>query len=213
MPMKTKELIFSLPQRDIRLKVVADIESLITDPEDEDKVPCWADIWPAARGVSYWVWKNVSFHGDDLLELGTGLGLPGIVCALKGANVTFSDFNQSALTLALENARINEAHNVNSFLGDWRKFNLKKRYQWILCSDVTYDPKLNAYLLDIVKQNLNPGGNLLVSHPARPATFEFMNNLQKLSGWKQFNSEVPITIDDPYFPYYNIHIHHWKQLV
>lgn len=210
--METKELIFALSSKDIRLKVVANVEALITNPEDEDKVPCWAEIWPAARGISHWVWNNLSFHGEDLLELGAGLGLPGIVCALKGAVVTFSDFNPSALELAIQNAEINGVHTANKFLGDWRKFNLKQRYKWILCSDVTYDPKLNIYILNIIQNNLSPGGNLLVAHPGRPATFEFLNNLEKIFNWQKINTEIPISIDDPYFPHYNIHIHHWEQL-
>jgi len=210
--MKTKELIFSLPSKDIKLKVVADVEALITNPEDEDKVPCWAEIWPAARGISHWIWNNLSFHGENLLELGAGLGLPGIICALKGAVVTFSDFNASALELAMQNAKINGVHTANKFLGDWRDFNLEQHYKWILCSDVTYDPRLNIYLLEIIKKNLTSGGNLLLAHPGRPATFEFLNNLDKLFRWQKIDTEIPITIDDPYFPHYNIHIHHWKQL-
>jgi len=211
MQIATRKTVFSLPDKDIKLKVVKDVESLITDPGDEDKVPCWAEIWPAARGIARWVWENISFNDEDMLELGAGLGLPGIVCALKGARVTFSDFNEWALELAMENAGLNGVSNVTCFLGDWRNFNLDHSFQWILCSDVTYDPKLNIYLLDIIKQNLAPGGNLLVSHPGRPATFEFLNNVLKLCRWKQFDTQVPVTIDDPYFPHYNIHIHHWKQ--
>lgn len=213
MDITTTEIIFPLPGKDIKLKVVKDVESLITDPEDEDKVPCWAEIWPAARGLALWVWCNLSFDGEDMLELGTGLGLPGIICALKGAKVTFSDFNQSVLELAMENARVNGVSNIDSFLGDWRRFNLKHRFQWILCSDVTYDPKLNVYLLDIIKRNLAPGGSLLISHPGRKASFEFMQNLLKVSHWERFDTQISITVDDPILSHYNIHIHYWKQRI
>lgn len=207
---KTKKTVISLPGRDIILNVVDDVETLITDPGDEDKVPCWAAVWPAARGLALWIWHNLSLAGEDVLELGAGLGLPGTVCAVKGARVTFSDFNPQALQLAVENAKLNGAAQVEAFLGDWRCFQLNRKFRWIICSDVTYDPKLNPYLVDIITKNLKPGGNLLVAHPGRKTTFDFLRELEQMWPWSQRETKIPVTIDDPILPYHNIYIHHWQ---
>jgi len=45
----TREVVIELPERDVCLHVVKDVESLITDFNDPDRVPCWAEIWPAAN--------------------------------------------------------------------------------------------------------------------------------------------------------------------
>lgn len=206
--MKTKEITFSLPGRDLKLMVVADVESLITDPTDEDEVPCWAEIWPAARGLALWLWNNVEFNGEQLLELGAGLGLPGIVCGLKGAEVVLSDFKREALSLARENARLNGLSNIRCHLGDWRSFDLDRKFDYIIGSDIFYDPKLNVHLLRIVNLNLKERGHLIIAHPGRPATYDFINNLRELKDWKQVDAAVEVTVDDPYFPHYRIDIHH-----
>lgn len=188
--------------------VVADVEKLITDPADEDKVPCWAEIWPAARGLARWIWDNLRFKNEELLELGSGLGLPGIVCGLKGARVTFSDFNPSALELASLNATRNGLANFDTFLGDWRDFQMEKKYKWVVGSDVFYDPKLNVHLMNVIGAVTDRGSNLLIAHPGRPATFSFIQDLHARVETEEQESVIPVTIEDPYFPYYEIHIHH-----
>ncbi|AGL01855.1 class I SAM-dependent methyltransferase [Desulfoscipio gibsoniae] len=199
---------FDLPGRQVRLLGVKDVEKLITDPTDEDKVPCWAEIWPAARGLSQWIWENINFDGVHLLELGAGLGLPGIVCGIKGAQVTFSDFNSSALDLVRLNANRNGLHNFYTYLGDWRDFKLAKKFPWVIGSDIFYDTKLNIYLKELIPRLASGGGNLLIAHPGRPASFAFVEELGAVAPLDEKRWMVPITIDDPFFPYYEIHIHH-----
>ncbi|WP_243131637.1 class I SAM-dependent methyltransferase [Desulfallas thermosapovorans] len=186
------------------------MESLITDPTDEDKVPCWAEIWPAARGLAQWIWKNATFAGDRLLELGTGLGLPGIICGIKGAQVTFSDFNPSALELVRLNATRNGLLDFCTHLGDWRDFKLPGKFRWVMGSDIFYDPKLNVYLKELIPRVTADGGNVLIAHPGRPASFRFVEELMEVAGFDEQHQVVPVTIEDPYFPYYEIHIHHIK---
>jgi len=206
---ETVEVNFELPGKTIKLTLVKDIEKLITDPCDEDKVPCWADIWPAARGISYWIWKHISFNGQEVLELGAGLGLPGVVCGLKGARVTFSDFNQTALDISSRNARLNGLVDFDTLLADWRTYRPHKRFNWVVGSDIFYDPKLNSHLLNLIPAIVAPGGGILAAHPGRPATFDFIRALgSRLDMISEREYIVPVTIDDPYFPYYEIHVHH-----
>lgn len=211
MTVKTREVSFALPGRNVNLLLVRDIETLITDPGDEDKVPCWADIWPAARGISYWIWEHLQFDGDELIELGAGLGLPGIVCGLKGAMVTLSDFNPSALELAAENAGRNGLADFAVLQADWRTYRPDKKYRWVLGSDIFYDPKLNTHLLKLIPKLVARGGGILAAHPGRPATFEFLQALRAgVDVAEEREDIVPVTIDDPYFPHYEIRVHYIK---
>lgn len=213
MEIETKLITFSLPGKTLVLNVVKDIEKLITDPTDADKVPCWADIWPAARGMSLYIWNCIEISGNTVLELGAGLGLPGITCGLKGAKVTFSDLNNDALKIAVLNAAQNNiSKNIDTFLGDWRNFSCTKKYDWIIGSDILYDPKLTPFIHKIIKSNLKPNGQLIFSHPHREVSFQFIDTLCRNTHCKEKRINVPVTIDDPYFPHYNICIHHIKLL-
>ncbi len=179
-PVRMKEMIVTLPgNHQLSFLVAEDIEELITDLSDEDKVPCWADIWPAAHGLSYYLWEKSGLGADEtVMELGAGMGLPGIVCALKGADVTLSDFNPTALEMAAENARRNNLK-VALLQDDWRSFQCRERFDLLLASDILYDPKLNPFLGRIFTRNLKPRGTIYIAHPDRKATREFVENCRE----------------------------------
>jgi predicted nicotinamide N-methyase len=201
-----KDEIIRLNGHVLTVRVIKDIEAIITDPDDEDKVPLWADIWPAARGMAQYIWEYVNFTDKQVLELGAGVGLSGVVAALKGAKLTVTDYNEQALNLTQENLILNGIKDAESFLGDWRSFALEKQFDWIIGSDVLYDPKLNSHILDIIKKNLLPEGKLLFSHPGRLPTYEFIDYIVN-EDFQENRMQIPVEIDDPFFPYYNISVH------
>ncbi|UNC93442.1 class I SAM-dependent methyltransferase [Candidatus Contubernalis alkaliaceticus] len=204
---ETREEIFSLSGRDVRLLVVKDIEALVTNPDDEDNIPYWADIWPASRIMASYIWEEMEFQGEEVLELGAGLGLPGIVAGLKGAEVTFSDYKQDALEITLINAENNGVKGAETYLGDWRDFRLDKKFDWILASDILYNPRLNPFAEKILLANLKEKGSLLVSHARRPSTYEALERLKHLGGFQEEVREVAITLEDEYYPNYMISLH------
>ncbi|PKM83540.1 MAG: methyltransferase [Firmicutes bacterium HGW-Firmicutes-13] len=211
MSIETKEEFFQLPGREIKLLVVKDIEALVTDPDDEDQIPYWADIWPAGRAMANYIWEKINFQRAEVLELGAGLGLPGIVAALKGAKVTFSDYKDEAVQMTACNARANGLQKVDTFTGDWRDFRLEKKFDWILGSDILYNPRLNPYAEKILVSNLKADGQLLISHARRPATYEVLERLKKEGPFMDTVNLIPITIEDPYYPNYMISLHHLRR--
>lgn len=162
----TRELKFPLPGLDLVLEVVANVEDLVTDPEDDDQIPYWAELWPAARGLAQHIWEKIDFRGETVLELGAGLGLPGLVAALKGGLVTFSDYKDESLEIIARNAALNGIRGAAYLLADWRYFEVEQKFDWIIGSDVLYNPSLNPYVAGILERNLAPGGNLLFAHPS-----------------------------------------------
>ncbi|RQD76135.1 MAG: methyltransferase domain-containing protein [Candidatus Syntrophonatronum acetioxidans] len=208
MGIETKEEVFYLPGREIRLLVVKDIEALVTNPDDEDNIPYWADIWPAARPMAWHIWDHMDFQGAEVMELGAGLGLPGIVAGLKGARVTFSDYKEEALEMTVVNARANGVEEVETYLGDWRDFKLDKKFDWILGSDILYNPRLNPYAEEILLTNLKEKGNLLLSHARRPVTYQALERLKDKGGFREEVKVIPVTIEDPYYPNYLVSLHH-----
>ncbi len=220
MSIETKEVIFELPAwgsmaqesgtkaREIKIMVVKDIEALVTNPDDEDNIPYWADIWPAARPMSQYIWEHIDFNGAEVMELGAGVGLPGIVAGLKGGKVTFSDYKKEALEVILFNAKANGVENVDTYLGDWRNFTMENKFDWILGSDILYNPRLNPYAEKILLDNLKEDGHLLISHARRPVTYEALERLKKAGSFKEKVNTFSVTIEDPYFPNYLISLHH-----
>lgn len=206
-PIRKKEIIYDLPGRELKLCVVENIEALITDVNDSDKVPCWADIWPAAYGLARYLWDEVHFSsGQRVLELGAGLGLPGIVCSLKGAQAVLSDFNPLALELAQENARRNGAK-VELLLEDWRTFACREKFDYLLAADILYEPRLNPFLGEIFERNLTPGGKLLISHPERQVTADFLEEWCDPQFFTQQKIFREVVLEGTLLPSYNIAIH------
>lgn len=202
---RKKEVVVNLQGgQELKFLVAEDIEELITDISDEDKVPCWADIWPAAYGLAYYLWDNPEITtGKQVIELGAGIGLPGIVCAQKGVRVTLSDFNPTAMDLAGENARLNGVE-VELLQEDWRSFQCRKLFDYILASDIIFDPKLNPFLGQIFYRNLKPGGRILIAHPDRKVTREFVEDCNRYNLWEREREIWTVELSDTLLPRYDI---------
>ncbi len=62
----------------------------------------------APREDSYMLANAVNMHAfGKVLDLGTGSGIQGIVAALNGCDVTFSDIDDEAIRCAKQNAKLN----------------------------------------------------------------------------------------------------------
>ena len=53
------------------------------------------------------------------MEVGCGLGLPGVAALARGLRVTFSDYDPAALEFAARNARLNQLENFCLLRLDW----------------------------------------------------------------------------------------------
>ena len=69
-----------------------------------EEAPYWAELWPSARALAEAV-ATRDVRGLRVLEVGSGLGLPALVAAAHGADVTASDVDPAALAYVLESAR------------------------------------------------------------------------------------------------------------
>ncbi|BDA47437.1 probable EEF1A lysine methyltransferase 3 [Coccomyxa sp. Obi] len=82
----------------------------------EQRVGVGACLWDASFVLTaFLAGLQVSWGNTTVVELGAGLGLPGIFLAKKGAKVTFTD-RQAVLPLLLENVQ----HNAQVSPGDMR---------------------------------------------------------------------------------------------
>src|SRR6516165_7900849 len=86
----------------------------------DEYMPYWADLWPAARMLAKAILRETWPPGLHALEVGCGLGLPGITALAMGLRVTFSDYDATALRFAADNARANGFHSFDTLQMDWR---------------------------------------------------------------------------------------------
>ena len=79
---ETRLIQVELARRSLPLYIAADLEALFDDAADPDQTPCWAEAWPAARGLADYFLQGPGLQGQKVLELGAGVGLPGVACGL-----------------------------------------------------------------------------------------------------------------------------------
>jgi len=168
--------LISRPEHSDRL---LDNPAVLTAFDADEYMPYWADLWPAARMLAKVIMKEKWTPGLHALEVGCGLGLPGIVALSRGLRVTFSDYDACAIQFAADNARLNGFDNFDTLQLDWRNPPDSLRIPIILASDLIYELRNVAPLVSFIKKVLTPGGVCLLtdqdripSHALREALVE-----------------------------------------
>jgi predicted nicotinamide N-methyase len=154
-----------------------DQEAVITAFEADEYMPYWADLWPAARMLAKVIVHETWIPGTRALEVGCGLGLPGIVALGRGLKVTFSDYDACALHFAAENARVNGYEGFDLLQLDWRQPPNSLRVPVILASDLIYELRNVSPLVSFIKKVLAPGGVCLMTDQDRIPSHAFRETL------------------------------------
>jgi predicted nicotinamide N-methyase len=133
----------------------------------DEYMPYWVDLWPAARMLAKVVARETWELGQEALEIGCGLGLPGIVALSRGLRVIFSDYDATALRFAADNARANGFRDFRTLQLDWRYPPEDLRVPVVLGSDLVYEIRNVAPLVGLIKHVLLPGGICLLTDQDR----------------------------------------------
>lgn len=136
----------------------------------DEYMPYWAHLWPAARLLADVVLREPwPAAPRAALELGCGLGLPGLAALARGARVTFSDYDATALRFAADNARANGFSDFDVLTMDWRRPPEGRTWPLLLGADLLYDAALVSPLAALVRRLLEPGGVCLLANGDRVA--------------------------------------------
>ena len=148
----------------------------------DEFAPYWATLWPAARMLAKAIvrepWESYS-QPLDVLEVGCGLGLAGIACLARGLRVTFSDVDETALSFAAANARLNGLTEFRTLPLDFRCPPDDRNYPVVIGSDLMYEERLVNPLIGLLKAVLTPHGVCLIADPDRTAARLFKWKLQE----------------------------------
>jgi predicted nicotinamide N-methyase len=164
-------------QRQILIERPAESDALLDEPAilaanlNDDYMPYWADIWPAARMMAKAIlrepFENFPQPSGEALELGCGLGLAGIAALMRGLRVVFSDYDLTALKFAERNARLNGLVRFRTMPLDWRFPPDNQQFPLIIAADLTYEMRNVEPLVALIRRLLLPGGTCLLTDPDR----------------------------------------------
>lgn len=134
----------------------------------DEYMPYWADLWPASRMLARAILRAEWPAGTTSLEIGCGLGLPGIAALAKGMRVVFSDCDLTALRFAGMNAKLNGFTNFELLPIDWRHPPENASFSLILGSDLVYERRHVDPLVSLISKVLAPEGLCLLTDQDRP---------------------------------------------
>ena len=156
-----------------------DAEALIDESafNHDERLPYWADIWPASIALAMAV-RPMDGTGLTLLELGCGSGLVTAVALRAGFNVTATDYYEDALAFTRLNARLNAAREPRTMLLDWRALpTVIEAFDVVVGSDVLYERAHGPMVARAIATTLREGGRALVSDPGRVGSPMFFDAL------------------------------------
>ena len=169
---------------DWTLACVGDHDAILRVSDAFGAFPFGLVLWDAAPVLADAMAERVGLvAGKRVLEIGAGNGLGGLAARRLGADVVVqTDHAPEALALARDNARMNGVAGIEQRLVDWHQWDDPLRYDLIIGSDVLYAKESHGAVLAVIAQALAPGGNVLLTDPARPDAGLFVA-AARAEGW------------------------------
>lgn len=167
-----------------------------TDPDVlDERLPYWSEVWPTALALTPFILEGgLIAPNDTVIELGCGLGLPGIAAATRSENVIVTDYQQDALHLARINALTNLERDIPTALIDWRQPPELQKADILIAADIAYEERFFQPILNTFNQLLKPGGHIMLGEPNRPFAKPFFEQLEH-AGWEFIS--YPVTVPNP----------------
>jgi predicted nicotinamide N-methyase len=141
---------------------------------DDLHLPYWAELWDSALAMGQWLIERFPAGADrrvdreptTVLDLGCGMGFPGMVAASLGLGVCYADLEPPALLFAKLNSLpytpAARARRLN-----WRTGTLGERFDLILGADILYEREQWDFLEPFWRAHLSRGGSVILGEPGR----------------------------------------------
>jgi predicted nicotinamide N-methyase len=155
--------------------------------DDPPEPPYWAHLWSGALVLATAVPSGVR----AVLELGCGLGLPGLAAARRGARVTFVDREPAALAFVKASAALNAIPAVDVVAADVLGPAVRGRFDLVLAAELLYDRQAFGPLGAAIAGHLAPGGRALLADAGRIDTAAFYDGLDA-TGLRWRSSAHPV---------------------
>lgn len=153
---------------------------LLISEEDyvkDERLPYWADLWPAARLLATTALEE-NGTGKTLLELGCGLGLATAAAVRAGFAVTSTDYYEDALHVARFNSsRVNGIEPTVRMV-DWRNLPADLgKFDVVMAADVLYEPPYGTLVARAIAASLKADGEAWIADPGRSGLDVFLEQV------------------------------------
>jgi predicted nicotinamide N-methyase len=146
----------------------------------DERLPYWADIWPASIILAEQILTRRG-HGRRLLELGCGIGLVTTAAMASAHEVLASDYYTDALAFTRANAFQNLGKSPTVRMMNWRNFPADaKDFDKVIASDVLYEGEYAKLLPRVLMGALSLHGVALIADPGRIAAPEFLEKCESV---------------------------------
>lgn len=155
---------------ELEILTVQDLEPLLKgkDPfKDVSEFPFWVRLWESAMMLGGLMASGKPEPGETLLEIGAGLGAPGLAAAAAGYQVTLSDYEKIILDFQKVNAAASGLPEVKFRHIDWMKPPAMEPFDKIVGAEVLFRDDFFEPLLNLFSKLLKPGGVIFLAHDAR----------------------------------------------
>lgn len=164
-----------IKEHKLQLLKITDLEQILEgkDPlKDVSTFPFWIRLWEAAIVLSEFVAGLPCEKGASLLELGAGLGAPGLTAAAAGFEVTLSDYEELILDFERINAAASHLDTVRFAMLDWLNPPAMEQYDVIIGAEILFREEFFQPLLNVLRRALKPNGVVYLAHDVKRRSLE-----------------------------------------
>jgi predicted nicotinamide N-methyase len=155
----------------------------------DERLPYWADVWPASIALARAV-RVIDGSTLSLLELGCGVGLVAAAALRAGFDVTVSDYYDDALGFARLNGLNNSGRAPQTLALDWRELPESiPAFDFVVAADVLYERPYGPIVARTIATTLTAEGRALIADPGRVGSPEFFAALHDV-GLKHVGASV-----------------------
>lgn len=173
---------FEVGDKRLRLLKIADLEEFLDgkDPfANVSEFPFWIRLWDAAMVLAYVLGSQRDTEGKRLLELGAGLGAPGLAAAAAGYSVTLSDYEDIIMDFQRVSAAASGLKGIDFVHFDWLEPRTLAPFDVLVGAEILFRDEFFQPLLDIFSTLLKPDGTIFLAHDA---TRQSLPKFLKLAG-------------------------------
>ncbi len=167
--------LLKIREHQLHLLKITDLEQMLDgkDPlKDVSTFPFWIRLWEAAIVLSEFVAGLPCPEGTSLLELGAGLGAPGLTAAAAGFQVTLTDYEDLILDFERINAAASKLLNVQIAMLDWLDPPEMPQYDVIVGAEILFREEFFEPLLGVLRKALKPEGVVYLAHDIKRRSLE-----------------------------------------
>jgi len=155
--------------------------------DDPAEPPYWAHLWSGAVVLA----RALPPKPGRVVEIGCGLGLPGLMAARRGGRVTFVDREPTPLAFVRASLESNGLTATGVVVGDFTRPSFDRAFDCVLGAEILYDRKAFAEVAAGIAALLAPAGVALMTDASRIDTREFYPHLAAAGlAWESVSERV-----------------------